>query len=46
LLLVALGRQDLAAALDLFAASPQFLQIDDLGLVGVDQPSLLALESL
>lgn len=46
LLLVALRRQDLAATTDLFAADPQLLQVDDLGLVGVDQTSLLAVEPL
>ncbi|WZP00337.1 hypothetical protein EP7_001971 [Isosphaeraceae bacterium EP7] len=36
LFLVALGDQDLASASDLIAAGLQLLQVDHLGLVGVD----------
>ena len=46
LLLVALGGQDLPTAPDLIAAGLQFLQVDHLGLIGIDQSLLLAGEPL
>jgi hypothetical protein len=46
LLLVALRGQDLPAASDLIAAGLQLLQVDHLGLIGIDQPLLLAGEPL
>jgi len=45
-LLISLGDQDLTAALDLFAAGLQLGQLEDPGLVGIDQASFLPVEPL
>src|SRR4051812_1977086 len=46
LLLITLGDENMATALDLFATGLQLAQVEHPGLVGVDQPSLLPAETL